>query len=177
MLWVVDWLLQSTIFAFAMFIFFSVGFINAVNTGDGSSALVSGIFVFTYCILTLEFSYITHPAGLHGASLFLLFNAVSGRLFLGDAGSYGIGAGLLFAGLSVLSESFVSLLFLAALYFYPCFDFLVSIIRRRHVGIPITEPDNDHLHNRLYRFYRQKMKSKNLANSLTGLSLSSATSG
>ncbi|MDA8663905.1 hypothetical protein N9L66_02980, partial [Porticoccaceae bacterium] len=41
----------------------------------------------------------------------------------------------------------------------------------------ITAPDNDHLHNRLHRFYRQKVKSRNLANSLTGLSIACATSG
>ena len=176
-IWGVDSLLQSTVIAYAICIFFSVGFINAINTADGANGLVAGIFVFTFCIFTLEFSHTIHPAGLQGASLFLLFNIISGRLFLGDAGSYGIGAGLLFAGLSVLSEGLVSLPFLAALYFYPCFDFLVSIIRRRHAGRPITEPDNDHLHNRLYRFYRLKVRSRTLANSLTGLSLSGATSG
>ncbi len=76
----------------------------------------------------------------------------------------------------MFSEGLVFLSFLAALCFYPCFDFLVSIIRRRRSGIPITEPDNEHLHNRLYRFYRLKIKSKTLSDSLTGLSLSVAIS-
>ena len=174
---IVDWLLGFYFIALPLVLFFSIGFINAVNTVDGANGLVSGIFVIAYTIFTLEFSHITHPAGLHGAALFLIFNVISGRLFLGDAGSYGMGAGLLFSALAVLADGSVSLSFLAALYFYPCFDFLVSIVRRRRAGLPITAPDNDHLHNRLHRFYRQKVKSRNLANSLTGLSIACATSG
>lgn len=173
----VDWLLAFQPVALLLILFFSVGFINAVNTVDGANGLVSGIFVFAYIIFSLEFSHITHPAGLHGAALFLIFNVISGRLFLGDAGSYGMGAGLLFSALAVLADGSVSIFFLAALYFYPCFDFLVSILRRFLAGQSITEPDNDHFHNRLHGFFRRRFKSKNLANSVTGLSIAGASSG
>ena len=173
----VDWLLGFHFAALLVVLFFSIGFINAVNTVDGANGLVPGIFVIAYSIFTLEFSHITHPSGLYGAALFLIFNVISGRLFLGDAGSYGMGAGLLFSALALLADGSVSLSFVAALYFYPCFDFLVSIIRRRRAGLPITAPDNEHLHNRLHRHYRKRVQSRNLANSLTGLSIACASSG
>ena len=173
----IDWLLTFQPVALLLVSFFSVGFINAVNTVDGANGLVSGIFVFACIIFSLEFSHITHPAALHAAMLFLIFNVISGRLFLGDAGSYGMGAAMLFSALAVLADGSVSIFFLAALYFYPCFDFLVSILRRLLAGQSVTEPDNDHFHNRLHGFFRRRFKSKNLANSVTGLSIAGASSG
>ena len=117
-----------------------------------------------------------NPA-LYGASLFLIFNVISGRLFLGDAGSYGIGAAMLLCGLAALNRDLVSLSFLAALYFYPCVDFVVSIGRRIRSGQSITAPDNDHLHNRVHTFYKRRFRSKNMANSATGLSIAGMSSG
>ena len=44
-----------------------------------------------------------------GCGLFLIFNVISGRLFLGDAGAYGLAAGVALAnsltGLSIASAS------------------------------------------------------------------------
>ena len=113
----------------------------------------------------------------YGASLFLIFNVISGRLFLGDAGSYGIGAAMLLSGLVVLSHDFVSLSFPAALYFYPCVDFSVSLLRRWRSGASLTAPDNDHLHNRVNTFFKGIFRSKNMANSATGLSIALGSSG
>ena len=117
------------------------------------------------------------PAGLYGASLFLIFNVVSGRLFLGDAGAYAIGSAMLVTGLTAFSEGVVSLPFLAVLFFYPCVDFSVSLIRRCINGESITAPDNDHLHNRVYAYFKSVFKSKNMANSATGLSIAAGSSG
>jgi UDP-GlcNAc:undecaprenyl-phosphate/decaprenyl-phosphate GlcNAc-1-phosphate transferase len=173
----VDWLLSTPIIAFVVCLFFSIGFINAVNTVDGANGLVIGIFVISCYIFSSEMHGIALSAGLYGASLFLTFNVVSGRLFLGDAGAYGIGSVMLLTGLTAYSEGVVSLAFLAVLFFYPCFDFLVSIIRRRRNGQSITAPDNDHLHNRVHAYFKSIFKSKNIANSVTGLSIAAGSSG
>ena len=173
----VDWLLSIPFIAFAVCLFFSVGFINAVNTVDGANGLVIGIFVINCYIFTAEMDGIALPAGLYGASLFLIFNVVSGRLFLGDAGAYGIGSAMLLTGLTAFSEGVVSLSFLAVLFFYPCFDFIVSMIRRRLDGQPMMAPDNDHLHNRVHAYFKSVLKSKNMANSATGLSIAAGSSG
>ena len=173
----VDWLLGFSWVAVVITLFFSVGFINAVNTVDGANGLLSGIFTITVFIFVTEIPSIALQAGFYGASLFLIFNVISGRLFLGDAGSYGIGAAMLLSGLVALNRDLVSLSFLAALYFYPCFDFVVSIGRRLRSGQSITAPDNDHLHNRVHTFYKRRFRSKNMANSATGLSVTGMSSG
>ena len=173
----VDWLLSIPFIAFVVCLFFSVGFINAVNTVDGANGLVIGIFVINCYIFTAEMDGIALPAGLYGASLFLIFNVVSGRLFLGDAGAYAIGSAMLVTGLTAFSEGVVSLPFLAVLFFYPCVDFSVSLIRRCINGESITASDNDHLHNRVYAYFKSVFKSKNMANSATGLSIAAGSSG
>ena len=96
---------------------------------------------------------------------------------MGDAGAYGIGAAMLVTGLTAFSEGVVSLSFLAVLFFYPCVDFSASLIRRRLDGQSITAPDNDHLHNRVYTYFKSVFKSKNMANSATGLSIALGSSG
>lgn len=173
----VDWLLDFSWVALVITLFFSVGFINAVNTVDGANGLLSGIYTITCFIFVTEIPSMAIQAGFYGASLFLIFNVISGRLFLGDAGSYGIGAALLLYGLVALDRDLVSLSFLAALYFYPCVDFVVSISRRLLSGQSITAPDNDHLHNRVHTFYKRRFRSKNMANSVTGLSIAGMSSG
>ena len=80
-------------------------------------------------------------------------------------------------GLVALDRDLMSLSFLAALYFYPCVDFVVSIGRRLRSGQSITAPDNDHLHNRVHTLYKRRFKSKNMANSATGLSIAGMSSG
>ncbi|MGB2045515.1 MAG: MraY family glycosyltransferase [Porticoccaceae bacterium] len=173
----IDWILSFPLFAFVVCLFFSVGFINAVNTVDGANGLVAGIFVISCYILASPLGYFSLSVGVFSGGLFLLFNVVSGRLFLGDAGAYGLGAGMLLIGLAAFAEGVVSLSFLAVLYFYPCFDFLISIVRRYLQGKSITAPDNDHLHNRVHALFKSIFKSKNMANSMTGLSIALGTSG
>ena len=173
----VDWLIGFSWLALIITLFFSVGFINAVNTVDGANGLLAGIFAITFFIFATEIPVVALQSALYGASLFLIFNVISGRLFLGDAGSYGIGAAMLLSGLAALDRDLVSLSFLAALYFYPCVDFVVSIGRRLLSGQSITAPDNDHLHNRVHTFYKRRFRSKNMANSATGLSIAGMSSG
>lgn len=173
----VDWVLDFSWLALIITLFFSVGFINAVNTVDGANGLLAGIFAITCFIFATELPVVALQSALYGASLFLIFNVISGRLFLGDAGSYGIGAAMLLSGLAALDRDLVSLSFLAALYFYPCVDFVVSIGRRIRSGKSITAPDNDHLHNRVHTFYKRRLRSKNMANSATGLSIAGMSSG
>ena len=175
--WPIDIVLNQSFFGLVLFLIFSVGFVNAMNVVDGANGLVSGVFVIMCYIFAQELDALALSASLYGACLFFVFNIVSGRLFLGDAGAYGIGVAILFISLIAYKNEICSVFFLAALLFYPCFDFLVSIIRRYRKGAFMTEADNEHLHNRINNFYKTKVKSKNLANSLTGLSIVLGTSG
>jgi UDP-GlcNAc:undecaprenyl-phosphate GlcNAc-1-phosphate transferase len=173
----VDWLLGLPLVGLLTCLFFSVGFINAVNTVDGANGLVSGIFVTSCYIFSQEIGSLALIAGVYSVGVFFIFNVISGRLFLGDAGSYGLGAAMLIAALASFNLGLVSLPFLAALFFYPCVDFSVSILRRFLAGRSITAPDNDHLHNKVHAFFKSRLRSKNMANSLTGVSIAGGTSG
>ena len=110
-------------------------------------------------------------------AVFLVVNALSGKVFLGDMGSYGLGAILLFYGFYFHAQNIFSASFLAALFSYPCIEILSSIARRSYYGGPILLPDNDHLHNRVYEKLKPLTKSRILPNTLTGLLISGFSSG
>ena len=110
-------------------------------------------------------------------TLFVIFNIVTGRLFLGDCGTYGLGAVLALSGLYLNSEGLFSAAFLAVLFAYPCIEFVVTLTRRVLVGRSVLLPDNDHLHNRVYFQIKKFVKSKTAANSLTGTGIALLFSG
>jgi UDP-GlcNAc:undecaprenyl-phosphate GlcNAc-1-phosphate transferase len=174
---ILDSLLSIPVLAFILTLVFCVGFLNAMNMADGANGLVSGIAVLSFTIFVNEFDGLGFAAVLITCSVFLIFNVVSGRLFLGDAGSYGVGASLLITSLVIYAEGMASLSFLAALLSYPCIDFLVTVIRRLLKRTPIMRPDNNHLHNHIHHWYRKVFNSKNIANSASGLSIAAASSG
>ena len=174
---VIDQLLSIPALAFLLCLVFCVGFINAVNMADGANGLVASIVVMANIVFFKEFGGIGFLAVLTVFSVFLIFNVMSGRLFLGDAGAYGAGAILLVTSLFCYSAGFASLSFFAALLSYPCLDLLFSITRRFFMGRSITMPDNDHLHNRIHYQYCKVFSSPNMANSAAGLTVACASSG
>ena len=174
---ILDSLLSIPALAFLLCLVFCVGFLNAVNMADGANGLVSSILLVAYIIFYQELGGVGLLAALTVVSVFWVFNVVSGRLFLGDAGAYGFGASVLVSSLTLYANGIASLSFLAALLCYPCLDFLFSILRRLVNGRPIMKPDNDHLHNRIHFQYRKFIKSKNIANSAAGLTVAGASSG
>ena len=174
---ILDSLLSIPALAFVLCLVFCVGFLNAVNMADGANGLVPSILLAAYIIFYQEYGEVGLLSAVTILSAFWIFNVVSGRLFLGDAGAYAFGASLLVSSLTSYANGIMSLSFLAALLCYPCLDFLFSILRRLVNGRPIMKPDNDHLHNRIHFQYRKFIKSKNIANSAAGLTVAGASSG
>ena len=156
---------------------FCVGFINAVNMADGANGLMSGIMTIAYGLFYLNTSEFVYAAMMTVCALFTLFNVISGRLFLGDTGAYGLGASLAISALYLFSQDVFSAAFLACLFAYPCIDFVVTLIRRYRAGRSVFLPDNDHLHNRIHYHFQRWLPSKTLANSMTGLLVVSGSSG
>jgi UDP-GlcNAc:undecaprenyl-phosphate GlcNAc-1-phosphate transferase len=173
----IDTLLSIPLIAWVLVTIFCVGFINAFNMADGANGLVPGICVAAFTIFFLEYGRPTEGLFLFACTMFLIFNLISGWFFLGDMGSYGIGAIILCYGLNGVAVGDFSAAFMATLLAYPCLDFVVSIVRRLRVGRSPFSADNDHLHNRLHWQIKQLVKSKVLANSLTGLTISGCTAG
>lgn len=172
-----DYLLSVPLIGALMVIIFLVGFINAVNMADGANGLVPGVAFFSILLFSLQTGRVVDESFMAACGVFLLFNILTGRLFLGDAGTYGLGAALAIYGLMFFNAGVFSLGFLAALFAYPCLDFLVSIVRRMAVGRSPFSPDNDHLHNRIHYHLRLKLRSQVAANSMTGILVSASTSG
>ena len=153
---------------------------NAFNTADGANGLVAGTSIFALAGLTMVASPSALPflsAGLVGCVIFVVFNLISGRFFLGDGGAYFLGA-LCGLGLVIVSNNAeVSAWWLLSLIFYPVADLIWSMVRRLLDGGSPFEPDNQHLHNLLFTYLDSRSMSSMTANSLTGLSIALIFSG
>ena len=174
---VIDFLLSVPFLGWALVTVFAVGFINALNMADGANGLVPGIALASFAVFFAEYGRPMDGALLFACSIFFFFNVISGWYFLGDTGSYGLGAVLLGYGLLGVVDGHFSAGFMAALFCYPCTDFLVSVTRRWRAGRSPFSADNGHLHNRLHQFIKVRVKSGVMANSITGLVVSGSTSG
>ena len=172
-----DYLLSKAIIGWIITLVFCVGFVNAVNMADGANGLIPGIISIALTIFYMEVGSFTYAIFMTTCALFTLFNVISGRLLLGDAGAYGLGSMLALNGLFLYSAGVFSAAFLAVLFAYPCIEILVTIARRKIEGRSIFLPDNDHLHNRVYFHCQGWFRSKTLANSLTGILIVSFSSG
>ena len=172
-----DELLAYSGSALLVTVLFCVGFLNAANMADGANGLMPSIFFAAFLIFYLEYGGLGFEALMSGCGLFLIFNVISGRLFLGDAGAYGLAAGVALAGLYFYGQGIFSAPFLAVMLAYPCIEIVVSMARRWLRGRSMFLPDNDHLHNRIHWHFKRRFKSANLANSLTGLLIAAASAG
>ena len=89
---ILDILLAYPAVAWLLTIIFCVGFLNASNMADGANGLMPGVFFITFYIFAQETNEPIYDILTTTSGFFLIFNVISGRLFLGDAGSYGLGA-------------------------------------------------------------------------------------
>ena len=172
-----DFLLNKAIIGWIITLVFCVGFVNAVNMADGANGLIPGIITIAIAVFYMEVGSFTYAIFMTTCGLFTIFNVISGRLFLGDAGAYGLGSMLALNGLYLFSAGVFSAAFLAVLFAYPCIEILVTVARRRIEGRSIFLPDNDHLHNRVHFHCQGWFRSKTLANSITGVIVVSFSSG
>lgn len=131
-----------------------VGYVNAFNFMDGvngisalNAAVAGGWFVWLGADRSLPL-LVLGGAALAGAALgFLPWNAGS-RVFLGDVGSYAIGALVATMGLVALATGVPSLLVLAPLVIYLA-DTAWAILKRAGAGAELTEAHRDHVYQRL----------------------------
>ena len=172
-----DFLLGQPILGWLLTIIFCVGFVNAINMADGANGLIPGTITIAFTVFYMEVGSISYAIFTVTCGIFTIFNVISGRLFLGDAGAYGLGTVLALNGLYLFSEGAFSAAFLAVLFAYPCIDIVVTVFRRRFERRSILLPDNDHLHNRLHFHCKRWFRSKTLANSMTGVLIVSFSSG
>ena len=166
--WALDILLAIPFIGWLLTVIFCVGFINAVNMADGANGLMPGILTISFGLFYTETGSLAFAALMTSCGLFTIFNVISGRLFLGDTGSYGFGAAILLSSLILFRQGIFSAPFLAVLLAYPCIDFLMALVRRSWQGRSLFLPDNDHLHNKIHFHFQKRFRSATVANSLTG---------
>lgn len=133
-----------------------VAYVNAFNFMDGvngisamHATLTGGWFVWLGEQYDVSFLVGT-GAALAGASLgFLPWNA-TGRIFLGDVGSYGLGALIAVTTLAAWSNGVPLPVVLAPLTVYFA-DTGWVLVRRARAGEPLMQPHRDHVYQRLVR--------------------------
>ncbi len=135
-------------------VFCLLTFQNAVNMADGRNGLVAGVTIIWLLALL---SYGWHPLTLAIISLIIgLFIALGanlgGRLFLGDAGTYGIGA---FVGLATIwiHQSNIGLytIDVVIMFMIPVLDTVRLFVLRIFQGRHPFSADHNHLHHYLDR--------------------------
>jgi UDP-GlcNAc:undecaprenyl-phosphate GlcNAc-1-phosphate transferase len=133
-----------------------VGLVNAVNLFDGLDGLVGACAV----VAGLGVAGIAEVRGLNGifgvilaAALigFLLLNWHPARVFLGDNGSYTVGAFLAYGIIRMSPEPIDSRVAVAAVIVGVFgLDLIATIIRRRMAGRPLFAGDRSHIYDQLY---------------------------
>lgn len=140
-------------------LFAIVGMMNAVNIIDGFNGLASGIIL----LILLSFAITSYghnnieilnviliTAG--STFAFYLLNFPKGKIFLGDGGAYLLGFIVAIIGIFLASKyESVSPWYILAIFIYPVWEVLFSIIRKLSIGLSPMQPDAYHLHMLIYR--------------------------
>ncbi len=140
-------------------LFAIVGMMNAVNIIDGFNGLASGIILLILLSFTITsygqnnmeiLNVILITAG--STFAFFILNFPKGKIFLGDGGAYLLGFIVAIIGIFLASNyESVSPWYILALFIYPVWEVLFSIIRKLSIGLSPMQPDAYHLHMLIYR--------------------------
>ena len=162
---VLDNFLEFEILALLFLCFAIIGMTNAFNLIDGiNGLLVSYLISILFALNVVEYAtgnpvfqiadeFRLYTNLLLGALLgFFVLNFPFGKIFMGDAGAYFLGAivcwGLIYAHLENGNSPWAVMCVLA----YPFTDLAFSVIRRKFVtGGDAMQPDAEHLHHVIYK--------------------------
>ena len=177
----IDYFLQYRFFAIFFTCLCLLILINGSNFMDGVNTLVVGYY--TLVILSIlylgfyneiNYNFNNYYNLLLVLLILFFFNALS-KIYLGDSGvfllSFVIGYYLIdFSNNNLEVYKFVSPIFILLLLWYPAFENLFSILRKKYKKVSPYEPDNKHLHHLLFSFLKKKIKiNDNFLNTLTGI--------
>ena len=174
-----DYLLTYTLFKYFFVVFCLLILINGSNFIDGVNTLLIGYYLSVIIILIIltniyDLNFEVQNLKIIFSILITLFifNFFE-KFFCVDGGSYTIS---LIIGYFLIELSNFNLIispyFIACLLWYPAYECLFSMIRKKVKKYEMTSPDNKHLHQLLFIFFRKKMKFKSwVISSLTGISI------
>ena len=171
-----DWVVSFPVGAALVTVFVVSGIANAVNIIDGFNGLASMCVVMMLACLAYVGFAVGDPliallalAGIGAVLGFFVWNFPAGLIFLGDGGAYFLGFYLSeLAILLLVRNPQVSPMFPLLLCFYPVFETLFSIYRRKVLrGRPVGVPDGAHLHSLIYRRFLRWAAGDRTARELT----------
>ena len=153
-----------------------VGMMNAINIIDGFNGLASGIIL----LILLSFGITSYTENnmdiltivlvTAGSTLaFFVLNFPKGKIFLGDGGAYMLGFIVALIGIFLAAKyESVSPWYILAIFIYPVWEVLFSIMRKLYIGLSPMQPDTYHFHMLVYRQITQ-------SNPLTSLFIIAST--
>jgi UDP-N-acetylmuramyl pentapeptide phosphotransferase/UDP-N-acetylglucosamine-1-phosphate transferase len=154
-----DLLFRYEIFSFGFTLFAVGGFAHATNIIDG----MNGLSGFVASAILAAIAAVAWQVGderilaaaliVMGATLgFLVWNFPRGVIFAGDGGAYFLGFAIAtLAVLLVHRNSEISPWFALLVLWYPVWETVYSMVRRRVRGRSPADPDGLHLHTLVYR--------------------------
>jgi UDP-GlcNAc:undecaprenyl-phosphate GlcNAc-1-phosphate transferase len=154
----------SPIFGIPLSIFAIVGGTNAFNLIDGINGLASSLALLTFLIYgSVFYSQNLNNFGdlsfLIASSLaaFIPVNLISGKIFLGDTGSYFLGFSLSLLAIILAGGIYtdISPWFAVVTLFYPLWETIFSYIRRKLKGKNPFTPDREHMHHLLLKLFKE----------------------
>lgn len=156
---VMDFFVEITIVGVVFTVFAGAGICNAFNLIDGLNGLSSMIGITVAVALSIIAQQGAQPhIAMWGYVVacalvgFLVFNFPWGKIFMGDAGAYGIGHLLVwFAILLMHNVPQLSPWAVLLVFFWPLADTVLAIVRRLRSGKPTHQPDRLHFHQLVMR--------------------------
>ena len=151
--------------------------INGTNFIDGVNTLAVGYFI----LVASNVLYLTEVKGLDLDILLVstcltslvviyIFNFF-GKIYLGDGGAYLISFVIGVTLIKFSNDNYlVSPYYIVALLWYPAYENLFSIIRKKISKKTPSTPDNEHLHQLIYLYLDRSFNiNKNFSNTLSGI--------
>jgi len=159
----IDYLFENFYFKYLFTIICLTILINGTNFIDGLNTLSIGYYllvILTVFYINFEYNLGFEINGFKIIGLILMvlfFFNVFGKLYLGDAGAYLVSfyTGIQLINISNFNQT-ISPYFIALLLWYPAYENLFSIIRKKLSNSSVINADNKHLHQLIFLFLKKK---------------------
>ena len=152
---ILDNFLENKNFKYVFTISCFLVLINGCNFVDGANNILIGYFLIVSVCILIVTNYLQINLDLYyliiTLLILLIFNFFS-KIIMGDSGAYLIG--LLFGYLTINlynNNLSISPIYVLNLLWYPAFENLFSILRKKKINISASMADNNHLHHLIYR--------------------------
>jgi UDP-N-acetylmuramyl pentapeptide phosphotransferase/UDP-N-acetylglucosamine-1-phosphate transferase len=151
--------------------------INGTNFIDGVNTLVVGYFILVASnvlylteVNNLDLDILLVSTYLTCLVVLYIFNFF-GKIYLGDGGAYLISFVIGVTLIKFSNDNYlVSPYYIVALLWYPAYENLFSIIRKKILKKFPSTPDNEHLHQLIYLYLDKSFNiDKNFSNTLSGI--------